>query len=216
MINKDKIFKVDIYGQDGVRLLTTGSFSFPKDFFRIKGWELVAIKAKDLPVLKKEEKISAVFEYINGTRIKCETKVDISTPYQMNFRVDEGEVMEERRGSYKVNTPGAVADIIRIEKNEDEVVDMVEPYSAKIININLSGVLMNCDLKLSKGEIITMRILNGTIELRGEVLRRQLNDNNEFVGYGCKFLDVSKVQEEKIAKYIFDCQIAERDRRKKV
>lgn len=214
MLNKDKIIKVDIYGEDGVRLLSTRSFAFPKDFFRIKGWELVAIKAKDLPVLKKEEKISAVFEYINGTRIKCETRVDISTSYQMNFRVDEGEVMEERRGSYKVNTPNATAHIIRIEKNEDEVIDMIEPYEAKIVNINLSGVLMSCDLKLSPGEVVTMRLLDDSVELRSEVLRRQLNDNGELVGYGCKFPDVTPAQEERIAKYILDCQLAERNRRK--
>lgn len=214
MINKDKIQRVDIYDESGKRVLSTKSFLFPRDFFKIKGYELVAIKGNNLPQLAKNEQITVIFEYLNGTRIECRTKADLSTDLQLNFHVDEGMILEERRGSYKVTTPDAVAKILHIERGEDEVIDPEEPYIASIININLTGVLMKCDFEFAEGDIVRMSLLDDPIEINSEVLRRQLDDNGGLVGYGCHFLDVTPQQEEKIARFIFNCQLAERERRK--
>lgn len=38
--------------------------------------------------------------------------------------------------------------------------------------------------------------------------------NGSFVGYGCQFVDISEAEEEIVAKYILECQVAERERRK--
>lgn len=214
MINKDKIQRVDIYDQDGKRVLSTKAFSFPRDFFKIKGYELVAIKGNNLPMLSKGDRITVIFEYLNGTRIQCQTRIDLSTDLQLNFHVDDGMVLEERRGSYKVNTPGAFAKILHIERGEEEITELEEPYSAAILNINLTGVLMKCDMELSVGDIVRLKLLDDPIELNSEVLRLQLDNDGEFVGYGCRFLDVTPPQEEKIARFIFNCQLAERERRK--
>ena len=37
MISKEKIKKLDIYTESGERILTTNRFTFPRDFFKIKG-----------------------------------------------------------------------------------------------------------------------------------------------------------------------------------
>ncbi|WP_432650879.1 PilZ domain-containing protein [Huintestinicola sp.] len=214
MINKDKIQRVDIYDQNGKRVLSTKSFSFPRDFFKIKGYELVAIKGNDLPLLSKGDQITVIFEYLNGTRIQCNTRIDLSTDLQLNFHVDDGMVLEERRGSYKVNTPGAFAKILHIERGEEEITDLEEPHTAAILNINLTGVLMKCDIPLNVGDIVRLKLLDDPIELNSEILRLQLNDQEELIGYGCRFLDVTPPQEEKIARFIFNCQLAERERRK--
>lgn len=214
MINKDKIQRVDIYDKNGKRVLSTKSFSFPRDFFKIKGYELVAIKGSDLPLLSKGDQITVIFEYLNGTRIQCNTRIDLSTDLQLNFHVDDGMVLEERRGSYKVNTPGAFAKILQIERGEEEITDLEEPYAAAILNINLTGVLMKCDMELNVGDIVRLKLLDDPIELNSEILRLQLDNDGELVGYGCRFLDVTAPQEEKIARFIFNCQLAERERRK--
>lgn len=214
MINKDKIQRVDIYDKNGKRVLSTKSFSFPRDFFKIKGYELVAIKGTDLPLLSKGDQITVIFEYLNGTRIQCQTRIDISTDLQLNFHVDDGMVLEERRGSYKVNTPGAFAKILHIERGEEEITDLEEPYTAAILNINLTGVLMKCDFELNVGDIVRLKLLDDPIELNAEILRLQLDNDGELIGYGCRFLDVTAPQEEKIARFIFNCQLAERERRK--
>lgn len=214
MINKDKIQRVDIYDQNGKRVLSTKAFSFPRDFFKIKGYELVSIKGNDLPLLTKNENITVIFEYLNGTRIQCQTKTDISTELQLNFHVDDGMVLEERRGSYKVNTPNAFAKILHIEHGEEEITDLEDPYTVAILNINLTGVLMKCDIELTPGDIVTLKLLDDPIELNTEILRLQLDNEGDLIGYGCRFLDVTPQQEEKIARFIFNCQLAERERRK--
>ena len=214
MINKDKIQRVDIYDENGKRLLSTNAFSFPRDFFKLKGLDLVSIKGNDLPLLSKGDNITVIFEYLNGTRIQCKTSIDLSTDLQLNFHVDDGIILEERRNSYKVNTPGVYAKILSIERGEGETTDLEDPYPAAIVNINLTGVLMKCDMELNVGDIIRLKLLDDPIELNTEILRLQLDNQNNLVGYGCRFLDVTSPQEEKIARFIFNCQLAERERRK--
>lgn len=214
MLNKDKIQRLDIYNESGKRILSTKAFTFPRDFFKLKGLELVSVKANGLPVLSRNEKITAIFEYFNGTRIQCDTKIDISTPQQMNFHVDEGIVLEERRGSFKVTTPNAFAKIIRIERGEDDVTELDEPMAASIININLTGILMHCEPELRPGDIAVLIMLDDPIEIHAEIIRLQRSAEGSLEGYGCRFLNVTPSQEEKIARYIFDCQLSERERRR--
>lgn len=212
MINKEKITKADIYDERGNLMLTTKSVTFPRDFFKLKGLELVSIKGNDLPVFHKDDKIKIIFEYINGTRLECTSRVDISTPLQLNFHVGEGVVLEERRRSFKVATVEP-AYIKRIERDE-QVFDLETIINATILNINLGGVLLKCDTELQVGDIIDMSILPQPMELRAQILRKQIDGSGELIGYGCCFLDVTTGQEERLARYLLECQLAERDRRR--
>lgn len=213
MINKDRIQKVDIYGEGMKHLFSTKAFTFPKDFFKIKGWELVSIKQANLPIMRKGDVVSAVFEYSNGTRVRCDTKVDISTSEQMNFHVDDGYVLEERRNSFKVATPNEYAKICRIEHIDDTVTDLEEPFRVRIHNINLTGVFMESSTELQAGEIVGLLMFDETVELRTEILRVQKDNDGGIIGYGCKFHDVTPAIEEKIARFIFNLQVQERERR---
>ncbi len=215
MINKEKVMKVDIYNKDGKRLISTKSIFFPKDFFKIRGQELVVIKTKDLPELNKKEPIVAVFEYINGNRYRFETTVDISTDMQLNFHVGEGELLEERRNSFKLNVE--FDGVCRFYERPDESETPVffdEPLPLHFLNINLGGVLFSADFDFKPGDHVNLYFMNGDLDLIGEILRAQYNADKELVGYGCRFLNTSQSQEETIAKYILDCQIAERERRR--
>ena len=213
MINKEKITRVDIYDANDVRVISTNSVEFPRDFFKIKGYELVVLHGNDLYLFKMDERITAIFQYTNGTRIKCDTKVDISTPQQLNFHVDDGIVLEERRRSFKVKTMEP-AFISAIKRNEESIA-LESPCGVTILNINLGGVLMKCDMELFPEDIITMKVLAEAMELQAEVLRKQLDNDGGLVGYGCRFLNVTPPQEEKLARHIFECQLAERERLKK-
>ena len=53
MINKDKIVRVLIYsiGVGEKLLLATKSVYFPRDFFKVKGTDLVMLKCNDFPVI---------------------------------------------------------------------------------------------------------------------------------------------------------------------
>ncbi|MGN0666175.1 MAG: PilZ domain-containing protein [Huintestinicola sp.] len=215
MLNKEKIIRVDIYDKDGRRVLSTNSFSFPRDFFRIKGLELVVIKGPDLPLLTHEENIKVVFEYVNGTRIQCLTKVDISTHDQLNFHVDDGIPLEERRASFKVQT-NIGAQITYLKRAEEEIV-LSAPVNVSILNINLGGVLLNTDdMELFPEDIIRLELFDGTLKLNTTVLRVQMGTDGIRAGYGCCFKNITSGQEEKIARFIMECQLAERERRRKL
>ena len=217
MISKEKIKKVDIYDSKGTRLVTTSSISFPKDFFKVKGQELIMIKAKDLPYLNKDEPITAIFEYVNGTRIKYITKIDISTDMQMNFHVGDGEILEERRRSFKVNTEfNGICKFYERDSQSEDPIDFEKPLNVHFFNINLGGVLFFAEFDFELGDRVNLCFMGGDIDLIGEVIRKQYsNDQQEtFIGYACKFIDVSPVQEEKIARFVFNAQVLERDKQK--
>ncbi len=212
MINKDKISRVFVYDISGNLLLSTKSVTFPKDFFKIKNQDLVMLKGADFPLISKSDNIEVIFEYINGVRMKYRTSVDICTEYQINFHVGDGIALEERRRSFKIEAhfDGTSSFIIR----DDEMITFEEPIALSFRNINLGGVYFSTDEELMKGDQIMLCFLNNEMEILAEILRVQRSDDG-IDGYGCRFLNVTQSQEERLARFIFDCQLIERERQRK-
>lgn len=213
MIKKDKIGRVVIYDSQDRMLIATKSVYFPKDFFRIKDRDLVMIKGSGLPLIPKDEYITVVFEYINGLRMKYKTSVDLSTEYQMNFHVGEGIALEERRASFKINVEFDTASPFYI-RNE-KLVNFDKPLNIHICNINLGGVYMKTSFDFEPGDQFMLEFFGGEVELLTEVLRAQTVFGTDVVdGYGCRFLNITQSQEERLARFIFEIQIAEREKLK--
>ncbi len=210
MINKDKINRVLIYNSLGRMIISTDEVFFPKDFFKIKGSELVMLKGSDFPVIAKGEEIDAIFEYITGDRIKYHTVIDLCTEYQVNFHVSDGELLQERRRSFKVTVDfdGMSPFYIRGE----EMFSFEDPIELHFINLNLGGVLFASNSDFEPGDQVMLHFFDGEMQVLAEVLRVQKDDKGNIVGYGCQFLNVNQTQEEKLARFVFDCQVAERKR----
>ena len=66
MINKDKISSVLVYDAEGKLLIKTKSVSFPRDFFGIKGKDLVMLKGAGFPPVSRNDFIEVIFEYIKA------------------------------------------------------------------------------------------------------------------------------------------------------
>ncbi len=213
MINKDKISRVLIYDQKGRLLVTTKSVSFPKDFFKIKGQDLVMLKGSGFPLISKGEYIDTVFEYINGTRMKYTTSIDLSTEYQINFHVGEGIALEERRHSFKINV--SFNAIIPFYIRNEEMVTFDEPVTVGVVNLNLGGVYFRSDFDFEEGDQVMLSFMDGEMELLTDILRAQKKPDSDTVdGYGCRFLNITQAQEERLARYVFECQLAEREKLK--
>lgn len=212
MINKDKINRVLVYNQRGRMLLSAKTVSFPRDFFKIKDMDLVMLKGTDFPLISKGEPVEAIFEYVNGDRIKYNTVIDICTEYQINFHVGEGEVLKERRRSFKVMVD--MSGISPFYIRGEEMFAFDDPIELHIINLNLGGVFFSSNSGFEVGDQVMLNFLDGEMKLLTEILRIQRNDSGEIEGYGCRFLDVNQSQEERLARFIFDCQVLERDRRR--
>ncbi|MGN0607730.1 MAG: PilZ domain-containing protein [Oscillospiraceae bacterium] len=213
MINKDKISRVLIYDQKGRLLVTTKSVSFPKDFFKIKGQDLVMLKGSGFPLISKGEYIDVIFEYINGTRMKYTTSIDLSTEYQINFHVGEGIALEERRQSFKINV--SFDAIIPFYIRNEEMVTFDEPVTVGVVNLNLGGVYFRSDFDFEEGDQVMLSFMEGEMELLTDILRAQKKPDSDIVdGYGCRFLNITQAQEERLARYVFECQLAEREKLK--
>lgn len=212
MINKDKISRVLVYDSKGKLMISTKSVFFPKDFFKIKGKDLVMLKGSDFPLISKGENIETIFEYINGNRVKYDTTVDLCTEYQVNFHVGQGEILEERRRSFKVSVDFNGLSPFYIRGEEMYAFD--DPIMLHFVNINLGGVYFNSESEFEKGDQVMLNFLDGEMQLLAEILRVQKNEEGGIDGYGCRFLDVNQTQEERLARFIFDCQVLERERRK--
>ena len=213
MINKDKISTVLVYDGEGRLLIKTKSVSFPRDFFGIKGKDLVMLKGSGFPPVSRNDYIEVVFEYINGTRMKYKTAVDLCTEYQMNFHVGDGIAMEEIRRSFKINVE--LAGIVHFYMRNDQVFTFDEPVEVEMININLGGVFFRSEFLFEKGDQVMLSFLDGKMEFLSDILRVQYKQGSDDIdGYGCRFLNVTPSQEEQLANFIFDCQIAEREKRR--
>lgn len=216
MVNKEKIVKAEAFTRGGALVISSHSWEFPKDFFSLKRTEFVILKGKMEHFVEISEPIEVVFYYLNGTRVKYNTTVDLCTEFQLNFHLgNDYAVLEERRQSYKIATDicGKVYFYIR----DDETVQFDEPLRVCFRNINVGGVFIVCTaFDFNVGDIFSLNFLeNPPIEVQTEVLRRQKKqDDDNIEGYGCKFVDLSAAAEERIARFIFDLQIAERDRRR--
>ncbi|MCL2054947.1 MAG: PilZ domain-containing protein [Oscillospiraceae bacterium] len=216
MINKDKVKKVFIYDAKGRLLVMSRLVTFPKDFFKMKNREMVMVKGSDLPLIKKDSSIEVIFEYYNGLRMKYMTAVDISTNKQMNFHVGDGVEVEERRNFYKVELE--IDGIAQFYMRGDEMFYFDPPISIKFKNINIGGVFLLplAEQNLEKGDHVMFTFMNGEMNLLSEVLRVQPGPSDgELAGYGCKFISATAQQEEKIARFLFECQALERERLKK-
>jgi len=213
MISKDHIIRLEIHTPDGKMLISTQSFEFAKDFFAFKKSEFVAIKGNDLPEIPKGTDIEAIFFYRNGTRIKVPTKVDLATPRQLNFHIGPDYiVMEERRFSYK--TEVNIAGTIKTYHNDKGTFDFDPPYlKVNVKNINHGGVFFSSDFEFLPEDVVELQIIDEEMVIRTKILRRQVNEQGEILGYGCMFENLSSRFEEKISRFIFDCQIADRERR---
>ena len=214
MINKNKIKKVFLYDQDGKLMIMSRSVTFPRDFFRLRNKDLVMLKGTNFPVLPKDSYVEVIFEYLTGIRMKYVTTIDISTEKQINFHVGDGIEVEERRRFYKVEIE--IDGVAQFYMRDDEIYNFAPPISTKFKNINIGGVFLlpMPELELEKGDLIMFNFMNGEMNLLSEVLRVQVGDDG-VTGYGCRFTSPTPQQEERMARFLFECQALEREQAKK-
>lgn len=213
MVKKEKILKINIYDSKGKLVITSKIFSFPKVLFKTKGMELISVKSRDIGSLKKGDNITVIFECFNGDRVKCASVIEKCSGSAVEFKIDDGEVMEERRSSFKVATR-TPAYIFKITRGDMTVkYDGENEIRGTILDINLGGVLLHSMHEFKVGDIFSMSMLDGQVEIQAKILRSQNDTNGAFKGYGCQFIDVTPHNEELISKFIIECQRAERERK---
>ena len=214
LIKKENIIKLEVHDLDGNVLHSTQNFEFARDFFGIAGKEFVIIKGNNIPALPKGEMIDAIFYYRNGTRVKIRTGVDVASEQQMNFHIgNDYIVMEERRNSFKVyiDIPAKVSSY----KRGNDTYDFgPPPLEAVIKNINIGGIFFRANYSFAHGDIVTVHFIKDDFKVDAKILRIQRDEAGNVLGYGCCFEGISQQDEQLVSRFIFECQLAEREKEK--
>lgn len=205
MIDKKKIIKVDVYSFNNELIVSSEIFNImPID--HIDEQFSVIIKNANLPEIPMNTPVKVVFYYINGDRVKYDTRIDVCTEFQLNVTIGTSStLLEERRRFYKLATDLEASISIMTRGEEDTVFD--NPISARIKNINIGGVFLESTYDFRVGDIIMLKfnVLGTGLALSSKILRIQKTDNH-IEGYGCQFLKLKNREEEILARYINNVQ----------
>ncbi|MBQ7959486.1 MAG: PilZ domain-containing protein [Oscillospiraceae bacterium] len=132
----------------------------------------------------------------------------------MNFHIgNDYIVMEERRNSFKVYID-VPAKISSYKRNEDIYDFGPPPLEAVIKNINIGGIFFNGNYSFAHGDIVTINFIKDDFVVDAKILRIQRDEAGNVMGYGCCFDGISQQDEQIISKFIFECQLAEREKEK--
>ncbi len=205
MIDKRKIIKVDVYSFKNGLIVSSETFNVMPVDHKDELFS-VMIKSANIPEIPKNTPVEVVFYYINGDRVKYNTKIDVCTEFQLNVTVGTAStVLEERRRFYKLATDLDASISIMTRGEEDTVFDT--PVSAKIKNINIGGVFLECAYDFRAGDIIVLSFnaFGTELDLSSKILRIQKTDN-KVEGYGCQFIKLKNREEEILARYINNVQ----------
>lgn len=211
-----KIIKVEVLDEKGAVIISS-----EKNFVVPKNDEdsIVMIKGRDLPELDHNMIVSVVTTSKSGDRVRYMGAVAVSMETQMNIQLlhsNDTQVLTERRRFFKIKVKenGKALFFVRDEKN----IRFDEPVPITVLDINVGGVFLNCDLEDAEfiiDDLICVEIylfadypLNAAVR----VLRVQRDSEGEIMGYGCEFQGLTAAQEDYIGRFIYKVQSEQRQK----
>ena len=203
----EKVVKIEVYNPKGRFLTVTSLFKYPKELIKKGKGILVSFTGQNLENLRCGDNIRLVFVYADSSRHETTTTIEKKEDIEFTVRIGEVTQLEERRRSFKIVINKKID--VYLSKKAD-----AKCHKGKVVNINLGGVLLKFEEDLPVGSEIWLNFPEVNLEFRTQVLRKQLDANGKFIGYGCQFLDVTNSKEEALSQYIMQCQIEERRRLK--
>lgn len=210
----NKIVKTEVLSQNGALLLSVDkNFVFPKNIDTTEE-SILIIKGKDLPELDRGTNVVVIAYSKAGDRIKYNGDISMSHDRQMNVRILKNngtQVLEERRRFFKikVNLSGRALFLVRGE----DTIRFEEPAVIGVNDINVGGIFMTSQYEFAADDSVCVDIeLMEPFKLNtmARVLRVQRNQQNEIIGYGCAFENLTAAQEDAIGKYINHQQLLQR------
>lgn len=213
MLKQDKIIKVEVTTASGTIIISANDkqFTIPNtvgDDGLVEN--VLMIKGRNLPEIDAGSTVFVITYLRSGDRVRYPGRVKLSSEFQFNVQLRMGAqtIMEERRRFFKVeaDTPCAISFITR----GDEIIRFTAPIKGTIKNFNIGGVFI-CSIpeELQKDDtlMLILKLLDERVEISTQVLRVQRNPAGDITGYGCRFLNVDKKQEEIFARFVNQVQL---------
>lgn len=213
---KDEYTSFEITNAEGSRLFYTESnFDFPvmydTDGFLIE--DMLVIKGKDLPELPTAQYVYVIGTMKSGDRIRYNSTIRVSSEFQINLqlRTDTATLMEERRRYFKMKTNEKAYITFHVDEADSTTTTLEPPIEITITDINVGGIFFVCndsdkDLKIGQKAMVVVGLDGRKLEMTAEILRVQTLSVPPYIGYGCRFVNISRGQEEIISRYIYRLQ----------
>lgn len=214
MISKERVGKAEVLDGEGKLLVSAEGeqFGIAAVTNKVTGRSetVLTVKGGELPQLPRNSEVSVILYMTTGERIKYPAFARQSTAQQMDIvvRTARGQVMEERRKYYKVQTDLDCV-INAIDRGGVQHI-LKTPAVAKIKDISIGGMfLCICDEDLLTNDklFLTVDMKGNAVDVSAEILRLQETADGEVIGYGCRFINVAPSTEENFAKYVFQVQL---------
>lgn len=205
MLEKKRIIKVEVYSFNRGLIISSEDFNI-SDVTSGHAMYTVMIKGSNIKEIEKGTQVEVVFYYINGDRVKYDTRIDVCTSFQVNVTIgSESTMLEERRRFYKLETDLNASIAILTRDDVDTVFE--QPVYGKIKNMNIGGIFLECNYEFDKKDLIVVsfKVLGKEVDILTEILRVQKN-NDILEGYGCSFFKLKHSEEEIISRYINNVQ----------
>lgn len=213
MFRKNKVTKLEVFDLNNKSILVTEKkFTIPKQYGGRTPENKVIIKGDNLPELSAGCCVYLVVYTKAGERKRYSGNIAVSTQYQLNVDIlpSKSENLPERRRYFKIKT--VVDGNALFVTRDDKIMKFDDPIPLKIHDINVGGVFIVAGYVFSKGDIImiNLTLYNKTIEIAVEILRVKVEDDGNIGGYGCRFVNLSRCQEEVITRYIYSEELKQR------
>lgn len=214
MLFGNKIVKTEVLAQNGSLLVSADkNFVFPKNIDTADE-SILIIKGNGLPELEHGTRVTTIAYTKSGDRIRYLGDISMSHDRQMNVSLLKNngtQVLEERRRFFKikVSLAGRALFVVRSE----ETIRFEEPAAIGISDINVGGIFMTSEYEFEKDDsvCVDIELMNDYhLNTMATVLRVQRNENQEIIGYGCAFENLTAAQEDAIGKYINRQQLLQR------
>ena len=208
MIENENYIKVDLLDSDQQLLLSARSCKIDDNRIILSG--------VNLPIINHETQIKAVL-YLKDGIMMMHGKVTISTDMQTNIEILDYTEKEERRQNIKVKAEfkSRILKVYRRTRGHefDEIGRRGIPLNEEIRarDISVGGICFYSNKRFFKNQSIFFEFdqCKKPFVIEAVVLRKEASERTaEYrYRYGCKLVNLSKVQQESICEYVFRIEI---------
>ncbi|MEI8216992.1 MAG: PilZ domain-containing protein [Eubacteriales bacterium] len=201
MNEKENYIKVDIYSINQEIILSARNCTVDGNRIMLTGI--------DLPRLEHKTIIKAI-GYLKDGIVVMEGIVTISTDLQINLEILDDMQKQERRQNIKVRTEFK-SKIIKAYRNVESKRGLIINDEIQARDISVGGICFYSNRRFFKNQAIFFEFNQSKppFVVEAQILRKETGHNKREYKYryGCKLVNLSKVQQQSICEYVFKVEI---------
>lgn len=184
-------------------LLATGTFRQVND-------DSVEVQDKGgrLPVLAMDSKVKLVLHSTRRSNVVLAGKVYHASETKLILTSMESFADREQRRFFRLNIDHSAILIIPPGLTDAQGQPLPAKLPIRVKDVSLCGFLFECERTLSVGEYmkLSMTLIHNELETMSIVIRREVEQPNGRLAYGCEVVDLSSRVESRLNAFVLEQQ----------